>query len=291
MILSTFFTDAGIPKTGLTPTIIITDITDILTPVPVVLSHSVVEIGNGLYAFNFSEYTHTHLYTVRFDGGVALDDTDRYKFGGIDTDSTILNTEIEAIKADTVSILVDSGILKVDTGILKTDVDELQVDSNALLVDTGILKADTTTIKGNETTLLADTVILKADTVIMKADLDDLQASFIAIKGAGWAADDNLKEIHDSIQYGDWIDAEKKQIRSALGIDGDKVTAVGGQLQTALTQLLFLKNIEGGKWKRDGVQMIFYAEDNTTEIARFNLFDKDGDPAGELVDAFERVRV
>lgn len=42
---------------------------------------------------------------------------------------------------------------------------------------------------------------------------------------------------------GDWTDAEKEQIRSALGVDGDKTAAVGGQLQTALLDLLLVKGL------------------------------------------------
>ena len=40
----------------------------------------------------------------------------------------------------------------------------------------------------------------------------------------------------------------------------------------------FIKNIEGGKWSIDGSskQMIFFQEDNTTEVARFGLTGSDG---------------
>jgi len=55
--------------------------------------------------------------------------------------------------------------------------------------------------------------------------------------------------------------------------------------------LNFIKNIEGGRWARDGTEMIFYREDNTTEIARFNLYDASGNIAGEEVEVFERRRV
>ena len=34
---------------------------------------------------------------------------------------------------------------------------------------------------------------------------------------------------------GDWTAAEKEQIRDALGIDGDKTAATGGQIQTIIT--------------------------------------------------------
>lgn len=59
---------------------------------------------------------------------------------------------------------------------------------------------------------------------------------------------------------------------------------------TLLDNIEFVKAIEGGRWIIDEAvnQMIFYAEDNTTEIARFDLKDSDGNPTSTA--PFERVR-
>ena len=55
--------------------------------------------------------------------------------------------------------------------------------------------------------------------------------------------------------------------------------------------LTFLKDMEGGDWKREGTQMIFYKAGGV-EIARFNLFKFDGTPATEQdVEVAERQRV
>ena len=66
-----------------------------------------------------------------------------------------------------------------------------------------------------------------------------------------------------------------------------------GNINTKLTALQadvsFIRAIEGGRWKVTGNQMIFYAENNITETARFNLFDSFGVPTEE--NAAERVRV
>lgn len=86
----------------------------------------------------------------------------------------------------------------------------------------------------------------------------------------------------------DWTAYEKQQIRDAIGIDGEKTVALSGQLQAIKTGLDFVKDIEGGKWKIENNQMIFYKADNVTEIARFNLF-KQGVPTE--VEPDERVRV
>lgn len=54
--------------------------------------------------------------------------------------------------------------------------------------------------------------------------------------------------------------------------------------------LNFVYCMEGGRWKIDTTlkQMIFYEDNNVTEVARFDLKDAFGDPAFENV--FERVR-
>jgi len=52
--------------------------------------------------------------------------------------------------------------------------------------------------------------------------------------------------------------------------------------------ITFLKDIEGGRWRITGNQMIFYKSDNSTEVARFNLFDSAGSAGMENV--FERKR-
>ncbi len=53
--------------------------------------------------------------------------------------------------------------------------------------------------------------------------------------------------------------------------------------------LAFIKNIDNGKWEVVDNQMIFYKPDNATEIARFNLFDADGNPAIDNIYKREKV--
>lgn len=55
---------------------------------------------------------------------------------------------------------------------------------------------------------------------------------------------------------------------------------LGGYPDSLLTDITFIKDIEGGDWERIGVQMIFY-KPGGAEIARFNLFKFDGTPATE----------
>lgn len=55
------------------------------------------------------------------------------------------------------------------------------------------------------------------------------------------------------------------------------------------SDIAFIKAIQGGQWKVKNNQMIFYDEDNGTEIARFNLFNAEGEPAIENVTERQRV--
>lgn len=83
----------------------------------------------------------------------------------------------------------------------------------------------------------------------------------------------------------------KNEIITEVNENESKIDAVGGIVTDIKTQtdkipamiidLTFLKDIEGGNWERDGVQMIFRTILDV-EVARFNLFKFDGSPAQEF---------
>ncbi|RLD09488.1 MAG: hypothetical protein DRI44_08360 [Chlamydiae bacterium] len=69
------------------------------------------------------------------------------------------------------------------------------------------------------------------------------------------------------------------------------VAASGHTTAGTFGQLVnFINDIEGGRWKIDTAtnEMIFYAADNTTEVAKFKLYDDSGAPSSQNV--FERRR-
>ena len=69
----------------------------------------------------------------------------------------------------------------------------------------------------------------------------------------------------------------------------DRYVAASNEIGQVTEDLTLLKNIEGGKWQIISNQLIIYEDDNTTEVMRFNLFDKDGNASME--DVFKRERV
>lgn len=50
-----------------------------------------------------------------------------------------------------------------------------------------------------------------------------------------------------------------------------------------------LYDIQFGRWRIQSNAMVFFKEDNVTEVCRFNLFDDNGQPTMDAV--FDRVRV
>lgn len=56
-----------------------------------------------------------------------------------------------------------------------------------------------------------------------------------------------------------------------------------------IDNIAFLRSATGGRWRILSNQMIFYGEDNVTEIMRFDLFDSFGNPA--MTGVFERQRI
>ena len=82
--------------------------------------------------------------------------------------------------------------------------------------------------------------------------------------------------------------ATSKNGQLVIGGYPDTIETLLGLIQTDLS---FVKEIEGGRWKIDKTtnQMVFYKEDNTTVVATFALYDDEGASASSNV--FERKRV
>lgn len=60
-------------------------------------------------------------------------------------------------------------------------------------------------------------------------------------------------------------------------------------LNAILSDVTFIKDVEGGRWVLDGTEMIFYKADNVTEIARYSM--RDGSSVPTSISPVERVRV
>jgi len=113
--------------------------------------------------------------------------------------------------------------------------------------------------------VLIDAIKAVTDNLPNSGALTTLITHLTDLKGSGWT-DENLKTM-DAL-----IDAIKAKTDT---IDWTDIT--------------FLKDIEGGRWRIINNQMVFYKSDNETEVARFNLFDIYG--AASQKNVYDRRRV
>jgi len=81
MLIFSFFTDNGIPKTGLSATINIwkADGTQIVT------EQNMTEIAGGFYKYDFTIYDEDEDYLIRADGSNTLSSYDRYVYSSNET--------------------------------------------------------------------------------------------------------------------------------------------------------------------------------------------------------------
>jgi len=75
MLIMTFFTENGAPKTGLTPSLSIVDSDGNVA----VNAQSMTEISLGFYKYDFTTYDEDKDYGIVSDGGSSLPSHERYK--------------------------------------------------------------------------------------------------------------------------------------------------------------------------------------------------------------------
>lgn len=82
--------------------------------------------------------------------------------------------------------------------------------------------------------------------------------------------------------------SEEVNISNATVSIANDVTSIKSAIDADLT---FIKDMIGGRWVIDAetYQMIFYKGDNSTEVARFDLRDKNGNPS--YLSVFNRHRL
>jgi len=79
MFVTSYFTEYGVPKTGLSPKI---DIWRVSDNAQVVTQGDMVEIGGGFYKYDFATYSPQLEYMIRCDGGETLSTAERFTFAG-----------------------------------------------------------------------------------------------------------------------------------------------------------------------------------------------------------------
>lgn len=143
------------------------------------------------------------------------------------------------------------------------------------------------TIEGKVDSVLADTNMLQVDWVNSgRLDLliDGIKAKTDLIPASPAAVGSKM----------DIVDAPSSAGKTALANAAadqvwDEVASGHVASGSAGALLGLVHSILGGKQQIIGNQLVCYAADNATEVARFNLFDSDGDPT--MVAVYLRTRV
>ena len=99
MKIIVFFTNNGIPQTGLTPVMDIWKIDG----THLISNANMTEIGGGFYYYEFAQYTDSEDYCFRADGGNTLPDRDRYYYGSNEMGEVTTYTKLVKVKTDTIN--------------------------------------------------------------------------------------------------------------------------------------------------------------------------------------------
>jgi len=153
----------------------------------------------------------------------------------------------------------------------------------------GLIEADTTItiISPNDSTNVTATINESSQ----KPGLYffDVASSFFTTNGTGVYS--VVVEVDTSVISGSGSPEIKAVLSSPTRVSNEDVDSLQASIDLVATDVTFIKDVEGGRWKIDSglSQMIFYKDDGTTEVARFNLLDSSG--ASTATNPFERVRV
>ena len=130
-----------------------------------------------------------------------------------------------------------------------------------------------------------DTITMSLDGGALFVDLDTVTNGNIIVDGVGTIVNAATREYLPTGYYGDLY-----ILNSLISTDTITESIWTDSIATALVaDVSFIKSVEGGRWKIENNQMIFYEDDNITEIARFNLLDSSGNASETNV--MERTRV
>jgi hypothetical protein len=204
---------------------------------------------------------------------------------------TILWTDVTSIKAQTDKLTFTgsyvwstvSGALL--SGIADTVWDEPSAGHTTDNTFGKYLDSTISAIKTKTDTIVwSDITAIGANLLLMNTTVGAIRIKTDTIN---WPAVTSILADTDTIN---WTNVTDIKIKTDT-INWPAITSIKASTDTiAWTDITFLKDVEGGRWIRDGTQMRFYKADNASIIATFELKDSNGNPAGETTDVFERVR-
>jgi len=188
--------------------------------------------------------------------------------------------------------LIAGTLYELDTEQFRVDMNDIMDNERYIWMDDYATRNAPVTVAG--TTLAQSLEIINGYSI----EFDDTLGAF-SVRLVG--SNNNLFDIQNGILVQNLVQVIPTNaagliiVTSGSGVTAqDKTDIINGVWnhttgQTVALDVEFIKNIEGGKWEIISNQMIFYKADNTTEVARFDLFDLTGTPTN--TDAYKRTRV
>lgn len=142
MIINSFFTDIGVPRTGLSPTVRIWEV-DVSAHSLVVTDAAMTEVGGGFYKYDFTTYDTTKNYVIRSDGGAILADSERYEVAATEelkVEDAVITDIVNGVWDETATNHLTAGStgemlsqIKADTGSLAISIVTINSLINTLL--------------------------------------------------------------------------------------------------------------------------------------------------------------
>lgn len=167
--------------------------------------------------------------------------------------SVDLSTDILAVQSTSDAIEIDTQDIQLKIGTpagvsVSADIASIQSDTDSIQSTLGTpagadISADIASIQSTADNIETDTQDIQSKIgapVALDGGLATLGGMItkLADDNGGLDYDATTDSLHESVAgSASWTSSEKEQIRDALGIDGDKTTATGGQVQSIETKI------------------------------------------------------
>jgi len=188
--------------------------------------------------------------------------------GNITGTLSVMSTQMSQVSG-TVNDIYDTLL------IVSGNVDSISFTTNQIFGDVTTIGTQVTQMSGT----LNDVYTAILD---LSGTINSLSSSAQILSSSVYAISSSAQIISSSAVY---ISSSVSLLSGAIA-DLSQISGTLGNIEAKVDRLI---DIQYGRWHIINDQMIFYKEDNTTEVARFNLFDENGNPSMDAV--FDRVKV
>jgi len=196
-----------------------------------------------------------------------------------------LSDQIDGVSTfDPATDEVDIGKVK---GVGVVGVDDFKADVAALALEANVQGHAAAALTAHPVSTRPED-IADRDQIIAEVDANEVK-----IDGVPAAVDVVLTAAHGAGAWNTATPISQQQIRDAMKLAPTAGAPAAGSVDEHLDDIFasgeIVRQVESGRWKIVSNQMIFYADNGTTPLLTFNLFDDAGNPT--MVDVMERVLV